>query len=139
VPLGALNEVTLLVEEAEAVRLRDLEKLAQKDCAAAMCISRTTFARILDAARRKIADALLGGKAIRIEGGSFEMAVRRYRCPAGHEWDVPFETLVRTPPEVCPSCDSPSIISVPAAQAAPPGAGGIRYARGRPAERGLEP
>ena len=112
IPLSDIDEVNLLVEEAEAVRLKDLEGLEQEQCARRMRISRTTFARILDVARRKIADALLNGKGIRIEGGNFEMAVRRFRCLSGHEWDVPFETMVSTPPASCPSCETPSIMPI---------------------------
>ena len=110
VPLAALGEVNLLVEEAEAIRLKDLEGLEQEECAHKMNISRTTFSRILDSARQKIADALLNGKAIRIEGGNFEMAVRRFRCISGHEWEVPFEAMISTPPELCPKCETPSIM-----------------------------
>jgi predicted DNA-binding protein (UPF0251 family) len=110
IPMVNLQEVGLLVEEIEAIRLKDIEKLEQEECAAKMSISRTTFSRILDSAREKIADALLSGKAIRIQGGNFEMAVRRYRCIRGHEWEVPFESLVNEPPEICPKCDTPSIM-----------------------------
>jgi len=117
-----LHEVQLLVEEAEAIRLRDLEGMEQEECASKMSISRSTFSRILDSARQKIADALLNGKAIRIEGGNFEMAVRRFRCLEGHEWEVPFETMISDPPELCPKCDTPSIM--------PLFAPGIKY-RGR--------
>jgi predicted DNA-binding protein (UPF0251 family) len=112
ISLAATDEVNLLVEEAEAVRLKDLEGMEQEQCAERMCVSRPTFARILDAARRKIADAILNGKVIRIEGGNFEMAVRRFRCMSGHEWDVPFETMVSTPPELCPDCETPSIMPI---------------------------
>ena len=108
--MAALEEVRLLVEEAEAIRLKDLEGMEQEECAQQMNISRSTFSRLLDSARQKIADALLNGKAIRIEGGNFEMAVRRFRCMEGHEWEVPFETMITTPPEVCPRCDTPSIM-----------------------------
>jgi len=105
-----LQEVHLLVEEAEAVRLKDLEKLEQEECANKMNVSRPTFSRVLDAAREKIADAILNGKGIRIEGGNYEMSERRFRCIQGHEWNVPFDSLVHTPPEVCPECDTPSIM-----------------------------
>jgi predicted DNA-binding protein (UPF0251 family) len=108
--MAELEEVGLLVEEAEAIRLKDLEGLEQEECAQKMNISRSTFSRILDSARQKIADALLNGKAIRIEGGNFEMAVRRFRCLEGHEWEVPFETMISAPPEFCPKCDTPSIM-----------------------------
>ena len=110
IPLVNLQEVRILIEEAEAIRLKDLEGLEQEEAAQKMSVSRTTFSRILDSARQKIADALLNGKAIRIEGGNFEMAMRRFRCISGHEWEVPFETLVTTPPELCPECDTPSIM-----------------------------
>jgi predicted DNA-binding protein (UPF0251 family) len=108
--MAELGEVRLLVEEAEAIRLKDLEGLEQEECAQKMSISRSTFSRLLDSARRKIADALLNGKAIRIEGGNFEMAVRRFRCLEGHEWEVPFETMISAPPEFCPECETPSIM-----------------------------
>jgi predicted DNA-binding protein (UPF0251 family) len=108
--LPGLEEVNLLVEEAEAIRLKDLEGLEQADGAEKMNISRTTFSRLLDSARRKIADALLNGKAIRINGGNFAMAVSRFRCLQGHEWEVPFETMISAPPESCPECDTPSIM-----------------------------
>jgi predicted DNA-binding protein (UPF0251 family) len=74
IPLRLLDEVILSVEEAEAIRLKDLEGLAQEQGAEKMNISRPTFQRILASARQKIADSLLNGKAIRIEGGNFEVA-----------------------------------------------------------------
>ena len=74
IPMRILQEVSLSVEEAESVRLKDLEGLEQEQGAERMNISRPTFQRVLGAARQKIADALLNGKAIRIEGGNFEMA-----------------------------------------------------------------
>src|SRR4030043_1007970 len=74
VPLRPLEEVRLTVEEAEAIRLKDLEGLEQEAGADKMNVSRPTFQRVLASARQKIADALLNGKAIRIEGGNFEIA-----------------------------------------------------------------
>jgi len=74
IPLRVLDEVRLTVEEAEAIRLKDLEGLEQEPGAEKMNISRPTFQRVLSSARQKIAGALLNGKAIRIEGGNFEMA-----------------------------------------------------------------
>ena len=126
-----LEEVRLLVEEAESIRLKDLEGLEQEECAQQMNISRSTFSRILDSARQKFADALLNGKAIRIEGGNFEMAVRRFRCLEGHEWEVPFETMISDPPEFCPKCKTPSIMPLFAPGMGPGRGGwGRRYRRG---------
>jgi predicted DNA-binding protein (UPF0251 family) len=118
VPLTSLQEVCLSMEEAEAIRLRDIEGLEQEQCAQRMSVSRTTFARVLASARQKMADALLNGKAIRIEGGNFEMALRRFRCLNGHEWDVPFQVMINTPPQFCPTCKTPSIMPLQ-----PPGLG----------------
>jgi len=131
-PMVALEEVQLLVEEAEAVRLKDLEKLEQAQCAEKMNISQSTFSRLLDTARQKIADALLNGKAIRIEGGNYEMAVRRFRCLQGHEWEVPFETMISAPPENCPECETPSIMPL-----FPPGMHRGGHGRGRHFRGGL--
>lgn len=128
-PLANLEDIQLLVEEAEAIHLKDLEHLEQEECARRMNVSRSTFSRILDSARQKIADALLNGKAIRIDGGNFEMAVRRFRCISGHEWDVPFETLVSSRPESCPRCDTPSIMPISPAGMAWGGHGFRRHSR----------
>ena len=80
IPLKDLEEVRLSVEEAEAVRLKELEGLDQKQGAEKMNISRPTFQRVLALARKKMADALLNGKAIRIEGGNFEVTSLRCKC-----------------------------------------------------------
>ena len=126
IPLINLQEIQLLIEEAEAIHLKDLKGLEQEECAQQMNISRSTFARIIDSARQKIADALLNGKAIRIDGGNFELAVRSFRCISGHEWEVPFEKLVIAPPELCPKCETPSIMPL-----LTPGMGWGRHCWGR--------
>jgi predicted DNA-binding protein (UPF0251 family) len=66
-----LDRVNLAVEELEAVRLKDLEGLDQEKAAATMNVSQPTFHRVLESAHRKIADALVRGKAIKIEGGEY--------------------------------------------------------------------
>ena len=130
IPLRSLEDVCLTVEEAEAIRLRDLEGLEQEECAERMHISRPTFQRVLESARQKIADALVSGKAIRIEGGNFEMAVRRFRCLDGHEWDVPFEVMTTMPPQFCPSCNTPNIMPLQPAGFGRGGWGRGRHRRG---------
>jgi hypothetical protein len=97
------------VEEAEAIRLKDLQGLEQEEGAEKMNISRPTFQRVLASARQKMADALLNGKAIRIEGGNFEMSPRRFRCANSHEWEVPFDAAVQATLQLCPVCNAPSV------------------------------
>jgi predicted DNA-binding protein (UPF0251 family)/predicted Fe-Mo cluster-binding NifX family protein len=66
---AAADEVVLALDEAEALRLADLEGLYQRAAAQRMGVSRQTFGRIIESARRKTADALLNGKKLRIAGG----------------------------------------------------------------------
>jgi predicted DNA-binding protein (UPF0251 family) len=73
IPLKLLDEVILNVDEFEAIRLKDLEGLEQSECAIKMNISQPTFHRLILSARKKIADAIIGGKAIKIEGGSYKI------------------------------------------------------------------
>lgn len=68
IPLRLLEVVTLTLEEMEALRLKNNEGLQQEEAATHMGISQSTFQRILQSAYKKISDALLLGKAIRIEG-----------------------------------------------------------------------
>ena len=77
IPMRVLEENCLSLEEIEAIRLRDLERLEQIECAREMNISRPTYQRVLASARRKIADSLLSGKALRIEGGNYELSNRQ--------------------------------------------------------------
>lgn len=69
IPTRELEEVVLTYDQAEAVRLADLEALYQEAAARRMGVSRQTFGRILEEARHRIAEAILTGKALRIEGG----------------------------------------------------------------------
>ena len=112
--LSELEEVNLLVEEAEAIRLKDLEGLEQEECAEKMQISRPTFHRVLESGRGKLADALVNGKAIQIEGGNFGLPQQRFKCGNdGHEWDVPFEVLAGRTPLSCPVCSGTNIQPLP--------------------------
>jgi len=77
-----LQYTTLTVDEFEAIRLADLEGLYQEQAAEKMNVSRQTFGRILESAHKKIADALVHGKALSIQGGpiEFDAALGDIRC-----------------------------------------------------------
>jgi len=66
IPMRDLDEVALELDEIEAIRLADLEELYQADAAARMGVSRQTFGNIIARAHKKVATALLNGKALRI-------------------------------------------------------------------------
>ena len=69
VPLSMLEEVDLSMDELEALRLCDYKNLEQAEAAKGMKISQSTLQRILTSARRKVAEALIKGKAIKIRKG----------------------------------------------------------------------
>lgn len=107
--------VTLTKDELETLRLHDLEDIEQIKAAKKMDISQPTFHRTLLAARKKVSDALVNGKAIKIEGGNIKMiqGPGRGQGPAmgrglGRLGQVPVKC-------VCPSCnyEEPKIRGTP--------------------------
>lgn len=106
-------ENVLKLEELEAIRLKDLEGLEQNECAEKMQVSRPTFQRILLSAREKIADSLVNGKAINIDGGNFTINICLVKClNCNDEWVESYENLesIKNGEYVCPSCGSKSIV-----------------------------
>ena len=88
VPVGqgrrqAREAVVMSVDEYEVIRLVDLEGLTQEACAARMEIARTTVTGICDSARRKLAEALVNGRPLVIDGGNFRLCDGRNPCCAG--------------------------------------------------------
>jgi len=77
VRMAGLEESALSVDEFEAVRLKDLDGLEQDECAKKMCISQPTFHRLVLSARKKIADAIVNGKALRIGGGNYRIGNKK--------------------------------------------------------------
>jgi len=73
VPLRMLEEVVVTLDEVESLRLADLEGLYQEKAAEQMKISRPTFSRLIESAHKKVAEALVNGKALRLEGGPIKM------------------------------------------------------------------
>lgn len=67
IPLVQLEEVSLGLDEVEAIRLADYEGRYHEEAARDMKVSRATFGRIVNGARRKVAEALIRGKALKIE------------------------------------------------------------------------
>ena len=73
--------VQMTLDEYEAIRLLDLENLQQEQAAAQMGVARTTVQLIYNNARRKLADCLVNGKRLVIEGGDVALCERHAQCP----------------------------------------------------------
>jgi uncharacterized protein len=84
IPMVELEEVVLALDELEAIRLVDFESLSHEEAGERMGISRGTIGRLLEKGRRTVADALLHGHALRLEGGAIvppPAGRRARRCP----------------------------------------------------------
>ena len=104
IPTGRLEEVTLTVDECEAVRLADFLDMSQEDAGREMGVSRSTFGRIIQRARKTLADALINGRAIRIEGGKYQYVTEPwvFFCDdCHHQWEPP---PGNKRPVDCPEC-----------------------------------
>ena len=104
IPMFDLEEVRLTVDQREAIRLSDLLGMSHEDAGRRMGVSRATFGRIVQRARVAVADALINGKAINVEGGNYKLisTTRIFCCNnCSCEWEEPLGT---GRPESCPSC-----------------------------------
>jgi len=104
IPMRDLESVDLLFEEFEAIRLTDYEDLTQEEAAERMNISRPTFTRLYDKARKSIAKAFVEGKAIIINGGDYITDDYWYKCTDCNETMITLK-----PAEHCRTCDSENI------------------------------
>ncbi|HET6475803.1 MAG TPA: DUF134 domain-containing protein [Thermoleophilia bacterium] len=106
VPGRDLEQLDLAIDELEAIRLVDLEGLSHEQAAAAMGVSRQTVGRVLERGRAKVAEALVGGKAILIGGGQYRVEPRQRCCTScGNLWTNDSEA---TSP-ACPACGSTDV------------------------------
>ncbi len=98
-PADANSAVNMTVDEYETIRLIDLEGFTQEECANRMNIARTTVQGIYNDARRKLAESLVNGKVLWIEGGEYQLCdgrgngcggggCRRHRCGRGFAGEI---------------------------------------------------
>jgi predicted DNA-binding protein (UPF0251 family) len=90
IPLRILEHALITVDELEALRLADYLGMSHEEAAKQLKVSRPTVTRMLARAHQAIADALVNGKAIRIEGGDYILEGFACHCPkCGSPWSVP--------------------------------------------------
>ncbi len=108
-PMSDLEEISLGVDEFEALRLKDSVGLEQEECAVRMNLAQSTFQRILAQARSKVASALVQGNAIRIEGGNYVVSPRGFVCRhCRHEWESQDSAADDLSP-TCPVCGNQTV------------------------------
>ena len=107
-----MEEIQLKVDEFEAIRLADFLSMSQEDAAEKMGISRATFGRIHESGRKKIAECLVDGKELSIDGGVYIVNNKRtFEC-----WDCRHRISVshgEPRPSKCPECESVNIHRIP--------------------------
>jgi len=107
IPVSELEQISLTLDESEALRLADLQGIEQEEAAKSMKVSRQTFGNILRSARSKIADSIINGKALKIEGGNVSVVRRLLACGScGSESELAFGV---SRPAACPRCGSGDI------------------------------
>jgi len=112
-PLGIkgqdLEQIQLALDEFEAFRLADHNGLSHAEAADEMGISRSTFSRLIEKARKKIADFIIQGKLLTIEGGSVHFRNNIIRCQScGHMFKINISSTISE----CPACDSKHLINL---------------------------
>jgi len=112
-PLGIkgqdLEQVQLALDEFEAFRLADHIGLSHAEAAVEMGISRPTFSRLVEKARKNIADFIIQGKLLNIEGGSIHFRNNIIRCQnCGHMFKINISNTISE----CPACHSKQLINL---------------------------
>jgi predicted DNA-binding protein (UPF0251 family) len=102
--LGA--ELLLHFEEFEALKLSDYDRLTHEQAAAKMDVSRPTFTRIYESARRKVATAFVENRPLMVEGGQVQFRDDWYRCPECRNTFAPVDKQ-KEAMRHCPLCEHP--------------------------------
>jgi predicted DNA-binding protein (UPF0251 family) len=112
-PIGvmgdALEHVLLSLDEFEAFRLADHIGLSHEEAAGEMEISRPTFTRLIEKARKKIAEFVIEGKMLSIDGGNIHFRNNIIKCQScGHMFKTKFNDIITE----CPACHSENLLNL---------------------------
>ncbi len=105
----ALQSLPLRLDEFEAIRLADYLGLEHSEAAEMMEISRSTFSRLIEKARKKVAQFLIEGRYFYIEGGDIHFRENVIRCS---DCGLMFKTSLESSTTACPSCNSPNVFDL---------------------------
>ena len=106
IPLNNLKKVIVTLDEFDAIKMVDYENQAQRKAAHSMGVSQATLNRVLKSARSKIAESLVNGYALILEGGKNVLPCRIFKCNScSYQWSPKGQGL----PKKCPTCSSEEI------------------------------
>lgn len=104
-----LKQTSISLDEYEALRLADFKGLSHDEASEEMEISRPTFTRLIEQARKKLVNFLVNGEFLLIEGGNIHFRNNIIKClNCGHMFNINIGTAI----SVCPECDSDNILNL---------------------------
>lgn len=104
-----LTKIYISLDEYEAVRLADKLGMSHLEASEEMNISRSTFSRLIESARNKIAEFIITGKMLTIEGGNIHFTKNIIKCfDCGHMFNINIDEHI----EKCPECNSKNLINI---------------------------
>jgi len=104
-----IPQIVLTLDEFEAFRLADQQGYTHAQAAEEMEISRSTFSRLIEKARKKVADFLIQGGVLTIGGGSVHFRINILQClDCGHLFKVKLDEEISE----CPACESEKILNM---------------------------
>ncbi len=109
VPVKSLEKVLLSLDEFEAIRLADNVGLSHEEASDEMEISRSTFTRLIEKARKKIAEFMFKGRLLTIDGGNVHFRNNIIRCL---DCGYMFKITINSPMAECPECHSHNLFNL---------------------------
>ena len=105
----ALEVIDLTLDEFEALRLADQQAMSHAEAADEMEISRSTFTRLIEGARKKLADFIIQGKLLSINGGNIHFRNNIIKCQScGYMFKINFNQTITE----CPVCKSDNLLNL---------------------------
>lgn len=109
IPANRLEKINMSLDEFEAIRLADFVGMEHAEAAEEMEISRSTFTRLIEKSRKKLAEFMITGKMLTIEGGNIHFKGNLIKCSdCGHMFNMNFQTDITK----CPCCNSSNLIDL---------------------------
>ncbi len=108
IPVAELDQVLLSLDEFESLRLADYLGMSQEEAASEMEISRSTFSRLIEQARKKMASFIFQGKMLTINGGNVHFRFNIIRCK---DCGYMFKINMNSPMTECPECHSENLLN----------------------------